>query len=142
MGFVVIFLKNLRGEGLEVGKMFDGFQDYGRILGTMLLIAVYTFLWTLLLVIPGIIKSYSYRMTIYVLNDQPELSFNGAIEKSMDMMKGHKMKLFLLDLSFIGWALLSIITLGIGVLWLYPYMLSASAAFYEDLKKETVPAGI
>lgn len=135
-GFVVLFLKGFRGEELEVGKLFDGFKEYGRILGTMILMNIYTFLWSLLLIIPGIIKAYSYAMTPYVLNDEPELSFNAAIEKSMALMEGKKMKLFLLDLSFIGWILLALITLGIGFLWLYPYMQTARAAFYEDLKKE------
>jgi len=139
-GFTVLFLKGFRGEGLAVDKLFNGFKDYGRILGTMFLMGVYTFLWSLLLIIPGIIKSYSYRLTPFILNDEPELSFNAAIEKSMAMMNGNKMKLFLLDLSFIGWILLAILTLGIGYLWLVPYMATSTAAFYEDLKKEAAPA--
>lgn len=135
-GMTVLFLNSFRGGEIEVGQLFDGFKDYGRVLGTMLLSGIYTFLWALLLIVPGIIKAYSYGMTPYILKDEPELKFNGAIEKSMAMMNGNKMKLFLLDLSFIGWALLSIITLGIGLLWLNPYMFSARAAFYEDLKRE------
>lgn len=135
-GITVMFLNSFRGGEIEVGQLFDGFKDYGRVLGTMLLSGIYTCLWSLLLIVPGIIKAYSYGMTSYILKDEPELKFNGAIEKSMAMMDGNKMKLFLLDLSFIGWALLSIITLGIGLLWLYPYMFSAHAAFYEDLKRE------
>lgn len=138
-GYAVVFLRSFCGEELEIGKMFDGFGDYGRILGTMLLVSVYTFLWMLLLIIPGIIKSYSYAMTPYILKDDPQSNFNAAIDKSMAMMGGNKMKLFLLDLSFIGWALLSIITAGIGLLWLYPYVMSSRAAFYEDLKKNIEP---
>ena len=90
---------------MNIGGLFDGFNDFGRIVGTKLLQAIYTFLWTLLLVIPGIIKNYSYAMTDFILKDQPELANNAAIEKSMAMMDGNKMKLFLLDLSFIGWAI-------------------------------------
>ncbi len=75
-------------------------------------------------------------MTPYLLEDNPELKYNAAIEQSMRMMDGKKMQLFLLDLSFIGWCLLSILTLGIGLLWVQPYMLGARAAFYEDLKAE------
>lgn len=135
-GFFVLFLRRFRGEKMEINNLFDGFHDYGRILGTTLLVSVYTLLWSLLLIIPGIIKSYSYAMTFYILNDEPELSFNAAIEKSMSMMDGKKMKLFLLDLSFIGWFLLSLLSLGIGFLWLMPYIYTARAAFYEDLKKE------
>ena len=134
-GFIVLFLDHFRGGELELGKMFNGFKDYGRILGTMFLMNVYIFLWSLLLIIPGLIKGYSYAMTPYLLKDEPELSFNAAIEKSMEMMTGNKMKLFLLDLSFIGWMLLCILTLGIGFLWLIPYMQESRVAFYEDLKK-------
>lgn len=75
-------------------------------------------------------------MTFYILKDYPELAYNSAIEKSMAMMSGYKMKLFLLDLSFIGWAILCFFTLGIGFLFLGPYVQAAHAAFYEDLKKE------
>ena len=75
-------------------------------------------------------------MTDFILKDQPELANNGAIEKSMAMMEGNKMKLFLLDLSFIGWAILCLFTLGIGYFFLQPYMQAAHAAFYEDLKAQ------
>lgn len=134
-GFTVLFLKLFRNGDLNIGSLFDGFQDYGRILGTVLLQVVYTFLWTLLLVVPGVVKWYSYSMTSYILLDEPELKNNAAIEKSMAMMEGHKMRLFLLDLSFIGWALLSsLFTFGIGFFFLQPYVATAHAAFYEDLK--------
>ena len=131
-----IFLDVIRGIKLDFARLFDGFKDYGRILGTMLLTTVYTFLWTLLLVIPGIMKSYSYAMTLFILKDYPELQYDAAIEKSMAMMSGRKMKMFLLDLSFIGWAILCCFTLGIGFLFLAPYVEASHAAFYEDLKKE------
>lgn len=74
-------------------------------------------------------------MTLFILKDEPELKYNAAIEKSMKMMSGYKMKLFLLDLSFIGWAILCILTLGLGFLFLSPYVTTAHAAFYEELKK-------
>ncbi len=135
-GFAVLFLRSFRGGQVEVGQLFAGFKDYTRIFCTLLLQAVYTFLWTLLLVVPGIIKYYSYAMTSFILKDEPELQNNAAIEKSMRMMEGRKMDLFLLDLSFIGWAILSCLTLGIGFLFLSPYMNSAHAAFYEDLRDE------
>ena len=135
-GFNVLFLNTLReGKDIQVEKLFDGFHDYGRILGTMLLVCVYTILWMLLLIIPGIIKAYSYVLTPYILKDHPELKFNQAIEESMRLMNGNKMKLFLLDLSFIGWFLLCLLTFGIGFLWLHPYVYTAHAAFYEDLVK-------
>lgn len=101
-GFYILFLDAVRGRKIEFMKMFDGFKDYIRILTTTLLLLVYTFLWTLLLIVPGIVKNYSYAMTYFILKDEPQLSNNAAIEKSMKMMSGNKMKLFLLDLSFIG----------------------------------------
>lgn len=135
-GFAIVMLNVFRGDEVNIGGLFDGFSDFGRIVGTKLLQTIYTFLWTLLLVIPGIVKSYSYAMTDYILKDYPELSNNAAIEKSMAMMDGYKMKLFLLDLSFIGWAILCIFTFGIGLLFLQPYIQAAHAAFYEDLKAQ------
>jgi uncharacterized membrane protein len=135
-GLLIAFLKSFRKEDLEIGDLFLGFRTYFAVLGTMLLMGLYIFLWSLLLIIPGIVKSYSYAMTPYLLHDHPELSAEELICKSMAMMHGRKMKLFLLDLSFIGWILLSILTLGIGLLWLLPYMYSARAAFYENILAE------
>ena len=136
-GFAILFLDLFReGKPIDIGKLFDGFKDFGSVWGTLILVAIYTILWTCLLIIPGIVKSYSYALTPFILKDEPELKYNAAIEKSMRMMDGYKMKLFLLDLSFIGWMILSILTLGIGLLFLQPYMNTARAAFYEDLKAE------
>ena len=136
-GFAVLMLGVFRGaEEVDLGVLFAGFQEYSRILSTKLLQAVYTFLWSLLLLIPGIIKYYSYGMTDYILKDEPELCNNAAIERSMAMMEGNKMKLFLLDLSFIGWAILCLFTFGLGFFVLQPYMQVARAAFYEDLKAQ------
>jgi uncharacterized membrane protein len=102
----------------------------------MLLMGVYTLAWTLLLIIPGIIKSFSYALTPFILTDKPELSANEAIELSMKMMDGHKLDLFILYLSFIGWYLLSFLTLCIGMLWVMPYQYTTMVAFYEDVKAE------
>lgn len=137
-GYAIVMLNVFRGDEVNIGGLFDGFSDFGRIVGTKLLQAIYTFLWMLLLIIPGIIKFYSYAMTDYILKDHPELSNNAAIEKSMAMMDGNKMKLFLLDLSFIGWAILCLFTLGIGYFFLQPYVQAAHAAFYEDLKAQVL----
>ncbi|MBD3590705.1 MULTISPECIES: DUF975 family protein [unclassified Bacteroides] len=135
-GIAIVMLGVYRGKDIDFGVLFEGFQDYSRIFVTKLLQAIYTLLWSLLLVIPGIIKSYSYAMTDFILKDEPEMKNNAAIEKSMAMMENNKMKLFLLDLSFIGWALLAIVTFGIGFLFLQPYMQVSRAAFYEDLKAQ------
>ena len=103
--------------------------------------------WLLYFMIIYVINAHEWYSTIptilaiglfifFILKDEPELKYNAAIEKSMSMMNGYKMKLFLLDLSFIGWMILSVLTLGIGLLFLQPYMSTARAAFYEDLKAE------
>lgn len=134
-GFTIMLLNVVRGSDVQLDTMGEGFKDYGRILGTMLLSSVYQFLWMLLLIVPGIIKGYSYALTPYLLKDHPELKFNAAIEESMRLMSGNKMRLFLLDLSFIGWFLLGLITFGIAFLWITPYWNTARAAFYEDLMK-------
>lgn len=134
-GFTIMLLNVVRGSDVQLDTMGEGFKDYGRILGTMLLSSVYQFLWALLLIVPGIIKGYSYALTPYLLKDHPELKFNAAIEESMRLMSGNKMRLFLLDLSFIGWFLLGLITFGIAFLWVTPYWNTARAAFYEDLMK-------
>lgn len=136
-GLIVSFLDNIRsGESYRVSQLFVGFKEYWRVWGTFMLMYLYTLLWMLLLIVPGIIKSYSYAMTYYVMRDEPNLKFNGAIEKSMRMMDGHKFDLFYLQLTFFGWGLLCLLTLGIGFLWLGPYMQAAQAHFYEDVKAE------
>ena len=133
-GFMLVFLGFIRGDKtFSMSKLFDGFKDYTRTLTIVLLVFIFTFLWTLLLIVPGIIKMYSYSMTYYISKDKPELSADECINESMRLMDGNKMKLFLLDLSFIGWVLLAILTGCIGFLWLVPYMQTARACFYEDL---------
>ena len=139
-GYQTLFLGAVRGGDATAKDMFEGYNKelFSRVLTTTLLYYVYVFLWSLLLLIPGCIKAYSYAMTPYILKDNPEMKNNAAIEESMRMMDGHKLELFLLDLSFIGWALLSLLTCGIGFLWLAPYMNMARVNFYEDLKKASV----
>lgn len=139
-GYQTLFLGAVRGGEATAKDMFEGYNKelFSRVLTTTLLYYVYVFLWSLLLLIPGCIKAYSYAMTPYILKDNPEMKNNAAIEESMRMMDGHKLELFLLDLSFIGWALLSILTCCIGFLWLTPYMNMARVNFYEDLKKASV----
>lgn len=127
------------GDGNITSNMLsNSLNGYLRNVWAMFLYVVYVFLWTLLLFIPGIIKSFSYAMTPYILKDYPELSANQAIDLSRKMMKGHKLDLFILHLSFIGWYILSIFTAGIGMLWLVPYVSAAQAAFYQDIKNDYV----
>lgn len=139
-GFTIVFLNYMRGIDRDdmVGKPFMCFREYGRFLGVSVLYTVYIMLWTLLFIIPGIIKSYAYAMTPYIMHENPQLSADDCIEASKKMMDGNKGKLFLLDLSFIGWALLCILTLGIGLLWLSPYMECSHAKFYEELKARQI----
>ena len=125
------------GDNKLTSNMFKlAFGAYGRNLAAMLLMSVFTLLWMLLFIIPGVIKTIAYSLTPYILKDFPELTPNQAINLSQKMMKGHKLDFFCLVLSFLGWALLCILTLGIGTLWLSPYVCTSFAAFYQDVKKE------
>lgn len=135
--YMLIFLDFIRGEKEKlVGKLFGFFKNYGRAFGTAFMVMLYTILWSLLLVIPGLIKALAYSMSFYISKDHPEYSIDECIEASKRMMDGHKWELFVLELSFIGWILLSILTLGIGFLWLAPYMDTTIAHYYEELKAE------
>ena len=113
-----------------------GFNGYWRNVWTMLLVSIFIFLWSLLLIIPGIIKMFSYAMTPYILHDNPELTASEAIHRSRMMMRGHKFDLFWLYLGFIGWFIICILTAGIGFFWLAPYVETAKAAFYQDVKAD------
>jgi len=127
------------GDNNVTGNLFrDSLDGYLRNVWGMFLMFIFVFLWSLLFLIPGIIKAYSYAMTPYILKDYPELSANQAINLSRKMMKGHKLDLFILQLSFIGWWILTLFTAGIGTLWLMPYMMTAQAAFYQDIKNEHI----
>ena len=113
--------------------LFQYFPYWSNAVCTRLLKGVYIFLWSLLLVIPGIIASYSYAMTEYILAEHPEMTASEAIAASKEMMAGNKWRLFELQISFIGWAILCVFTLGIGNLWLNPYTNAATAAFYREI---------
>ena len=140
VGLAAFFLDALRSEKASFESFFKGFTEYlGTKLLSMILVSIYTALWAILLYIPAIVKSYAYAMTPYILLDKPELSANEAITDSRMMMRGHKWELFLLDLSFIGWILLSLLTLGILFIYVIPYMQAARAEFYRNLKGENEP---
>jgi len=136
-GFMLCFLRLVRGEDSDemVGDQFKVFNQYGRYLGGSLLYTLYVILWSLLLIVPGIVKAYSYAMTPYIMYDRPDLDADDCIHESRMMMKGKKWKLFCMDMSFIGWVILCLLTLGIGFLWLQPYIEASHAKFYEELKK-------
>ena len=133
VGYAKVNLNLLQHQDPSFDTLFSCFAYWKTTAVSSLLRSIYILLWSLLLVIPGIIASYSYRMTSYILAENPELTASEAIERSKHMMDGHKMDLFILELSFIGWDILCLLTLGIGNLWLRPYKEAAFAVFYRDL---------
>ena len=137
-GLTVSLLRNHREESVDLENLFDGFRGgrYPRVFCALFLVNLFTFLWALLLIIPGIMKAFSYALTPYILLDEPELTAKQAISRSCEIMQGRRWKLFCLYLSFIGWGILSLLTFGIGFLWLAPYMNASIAAFYEDARAE------
>ena len=140
---MMLFLHFVRGEQkLYIGGLFKVFSKpyYGKSIGVYLLMYIFTLLWSLLLIVPGIIKSLAYSLAPFILVDNPELSANQAINESVKMMKGHKMDLFLIMLGYVGFALLSILALGIPLLWLVPYYQAVLAKFYEEVKADYKPA--
>ncbi len=134
LGLALISLRVVRRQDITVEMLFEGFRDFFRSLVASLLMIVYVVLWSLLLIIPGIIAALSYSMTFYILADNPDLTASEAIAKSKIMMFGHKAELFWLYLSFIGWAILCLFTAGIGFLWLLPYIHTSTAVFYHKIK--------
>ncbi len=136
LGVTGVSLKAVGGENFTVENMFDGFKNFVNALVLYLTNAIFTALWSLLFIIPGIIKSYSYSMSFFIMAENPQITASEARRKSIDMMKGNKWRLFCLDFSFIGWYLLCLLTLGILTLWVVPYVQTAYAEFYSDLKSK------
>jgi len=123
-----------RSEKAEIGTMFGYFHFWKTAAIARLLQTLYILLWSLLLIIPGIMAAYSYSMTGYILAENPHMKAEEAIARSKQMMAGNRWRLFCLQFSFIGWSLLSsLLTFGIGELWLTPYRQTASAAFYREI---------
>lgn len=134
-GYLSFFLKISRNEDVEINELWSKTSMFMTFIAAAILISLFTTLWTLLLIIPGIIAAYSYQMTLYILLDNPDMNVMDAIKESKRMMKGHKMDYFVLQLSFIGWIILGIFTLGILYLWLVPYMSVTMCNFYNNLKE-------
>ena len=134
LGLAKFFLNLRRDQNPLVSNLLDGFKSYYLAWGLQIRIWIITALWTMLFIIPGIIAALRYDLSFYILQDHPEMKPREAMELSKQIMTGRKGKLFKLYLSFIGWGLLCICTLGIGLLWLVPYAQAAVASFYEDLK--------
>jgi len=134
LGISIFSLNLARGKEIKVDQIFEGFKNFGTSLGAYLLIFVFTLLWTILLIIPGIIAALSYSQTMFILADDPSLGAMEALNRSKAMMEGHKMRLFILGLMFVGLAILCLLTAGIGFLWFYPFASVTLAKFYLDIK--------
>ena len=137
MGIAGCYLAGMRDENVSIENMFSGFGNFLSAFVLELVNAILVCLWSLLLIVPGIVASLSYSMSFFILNDNKTLTASEARRKSVELMKGHKWELFCLNFSFIGWFLLSILTFGILLLWVIPYMGLANAEFYKELKKES-----
>jgi uncharacterized membrane protein len=134
LGIAIFSINISRNQDARLEQIFQGFNNFSTSLGAYLLMLLFIFLWTLLLIIPGIIAALSYSMTFYILADDNSIGAMEAIDKSKKMMDGYKWKYFCLGLRFIGWSLICILTLGIGFLWLFPYMQVCMVKFYDDIK--------
>jgi len=135
LGFAGYFLKRIRGEEITINNIFDGFKRFLHSFLLLLIMGLFVSLWTFLLIVPGIVKGFGYSMAFFIMYDDPRIKPAEALKKSQIMMKGNKMKLFTLYLSFIGWFLLGALTFGIAYFWINPYCELSVANFYENLKK-------
>ena len=135
-GQAYIFLKQARDrQPVQLGDMFRGFQDdFGGTFLIGFLSQLFVALWSLLFLIPGIVKSYAYSMAYYVKLDHPDYGWKACIDESRRLMDGHKWEKFVLDLSFLGWILVGALCLGVGTLWVTPYMAATEAQFYEYVR--------
>lgn len=128
-----VFLVSVMRNGANALQVFSGFSRFFSTGWLMLLQSIRIMLWSLLLIVPGIVAFYAYRMAFFIKADRPELSAWKVLAESKRMMYGHKWRLMCLDASFIGWLLLVLVTCGIALLFVSPYMGVTYAAFYEDL---------
>jgi uncharacterized membrane protein len=131
-GYTVFFLNLIRKEDIRYERLFDGYKDFARTFLMEFLYIIAMMIGFCLFIIPGIIITVGLVMAPYILKDDPEISAMDALKKSWELTQGHKMKLFWLGFSFIGWMILSIMTLGIGFFFLLPYMDTAFAHYYEE----------
>ena len=140
LGIIKFTINIARNQEARIEQLFESFSNFGTSTGAYLLTVLFTLLWTLLLIIPGIIAALSYSMTFYIIADDDSIGAMDAIDKSKKMMYGHKWKYFRLLLRIFGLSLLCILTLGIGFLWLFPYAQVSTAKFYEDIKENQITA--
>ncbi|MDD5673513.1 MAG: DUF975 family protein [Chitinivibrionales bacterium] len=134
LGLNIAFLAVARGGEMRFKQLFEGFNSFGNALAAYIVMTIFIILWTLLLIVPGIIAALGYSQTFFIMADNRNIDGLTALRKSKEMMRGYKTKLFYLCCRFIGWFLLGIITLGVGFLWIAPYFLASMAKFYDDVK--------
>ena len=135
LGYARFLLRQHDGKPTEFNDLFSQFDRFGTGFAQHFLRSLYTLLWSLLLIVPGIIAALSYAMTPFILEEHPELTAYEAIRRSKELMRGHKTDLFILELTFIGWSLLCILTLNLGHIALNPYKNAAYAVFYREITK-------
>lgn len=136
VGLAIFALALSRKEEATLGQLFEGFKNFGLALGVYFLMGIFVLLWTLLLIVPGIMAALAYSQTFYIIAEDDSIGPLEAIAKSKEMMNGNKWKFFLLGFRFLGWFLLSILTFGIGFLWFFPYTMVSLAKFYDDIKEK------
>ena len=142
VGYAKVFLDLVYGDPHpNVNKLFDGFRtDFGGNIVLSIMVGIFTFLWMLLFIIPGIVKAYAYSMAFFVKAEHPEYDWRQCINTSKEMMRGYKFKLFVLELSFIGWWFVCLFTFGLGGFWLSPYIFCTKANFYAWRAASYAPA--
>lgn len=129
-----VYLTISRDYDVTVKDAFSGFDDFWSAFKVTFLQGLFSMLWSFLFIIPGIIKAISYSMALYILAENKGKSARECIKESMAMTNGYKMDLFVLGLSFIGWIMLCVVTLGIATIWVAPYMNATYANAYQSLK--------
>lgn len=125
-----------RGEEMPIASLFDGFGFVGKIVLLNLVMAVFIALWSMLLIVPGIIAAYRYRFALYNLCENPELGVMDALNMSKQQTRGYKLDLFVLDVTFLGWSLLCVLTAGILSIWITPYIQQTNLGYFEAIKAE------
>lgn len=137
IGLNTFYIRLAYGDSPSVGSLFEKFGYIGKALGLRLVISLFTFLWSLLFIIPGIIAAYRYSMATYLLAENPDMGIMDAIHESGEIMNGNKWRLFCLQFSFIGWNILASFTMGVGFLFVTPYYLAAKTGFYLDITRQS-----
>ncbi|WP_435169063.1 DUF975 family protein [Paenibacillus glycanilyticus] len=139
LGLISFYLGIARKEDPPVSEVFSGFAQFIKAFCLYFMIGLFTFLWTLLFVIPGIIAAFRYSQAYFILRDNPDIGVLEAINESKQIMKGNKWRYFVLQLTFIGWAILAAIPFGLGYLWLCPYISVTQAHFYDEVTGRNSP---